>query len=52
MLQNVLLSDSSSDEDEGSAVTEEDLQDMLKLHKLQKKCQEQFKLDPDVRKYS
>jgi DNA helicase INO80 len=46
----VLLSDSSSDEDE--VVTEDDLQDMLRLHKLQKKCQTQFQTDPELHQYA
>ncbi|ELU04541.1 hypothetical protein CAPTEDRAFT_220290 [Capitella teleta] len=49
-LKNVLLSDSSSDEDE--VVTEEDLQDMLRLHKMQKKCQAQFQTDPELHQYA
>lgn len=40
-LQNLLLDDIDSDEAEDT-VTEEDLQQMLKLHLFKKKCQQQF----------
>jgi len=40
-LQNILLDDNDSDEHD-DIVTEEDLQNMLKLHLYKKKCQQQF----------
>ncbi|VDI53953.1 DNA helicase INO80 [Mytilus galloprovincialis] len=44
-LRNILLSDSSSDEDEEKAITNEDLQTMLKIHKYQRKHQMLFYQD-------
>jgi len=50
LYQNILLSDSSSDEDaDGADFTQEDLHEMLKLHKYQKRCQLHFYRDPEVR---
>lgn len=50
-LKNILLSDSSSDEDEDKPITEEDLQHMLKVHKYQRKHQMRFYQDPELRQY-
>ncbi|XP_029637350.1 chromatin-remodeling ATPase INO80-like [Octopus sinensis] len=51
-LKNILLSDSSSDEDTDSgSITDEDFQMMLKLHKYQKKHQQLFYRDPDLHQY-
>ena len=47
--QNVLLSDSSSDEEEDGSLSREQLRSMLRLHRLQKQCQKQFHTDKDVR---
>ena len=47
-LKTILLSDSSSDEDEEKPVTENELQSMLKLHRYQRKHQMQFYQDPEV----
>ena len=49
-LQNILLSDSSSDEETESP--NERLQNMLRLHKLQRKCQSEFYGDTEVRLFS
>lgn len=46
--QAILLSDSSSDEDEDPQISEAELQNMLKLHKYQRKHQMQFYQDPEV----
>ena len=49
--QEVLLSDSpdtSCDEDDEAPLTEEDLQEMLWLHKQQKIAQQMYYLDKDV----
>ena len=46
--QNILLSDSSSDEDEEKPITNEDLQTMLKIHKYQRKHQMMFYQDNEV----
>lgn len=49
--QEVLLSDSSDtscDEDDEAPLTEEDLQEMLWLHKQQKIAQQMYCLDKDV----
>lgn len=51
LLQEVLLSDSSdssSDEDDEVPLTEEDLQEMLWLHKQQKIAQQMYYIDKDV----
>ena len=48
VLQTILLSDSSSDEDEEKPITENELQSMLKLHKSQRKHQMLFYQDPEV----
>ena len=48
VIQNVLLSDSSSDEEEDIALKKEDLHEMLKFHKLQKKSRDQFYQDKEV----
>ena len=48
-LQNILLSDSSSDEDEERPITNEDYQSMLKTHKHQRKHQMLFYQDNEVR---
>lgn len=40
-LQNILLDSNDSDEPDDT-VTEEDFQNMLKLHLYKKKCQQQF----------
>ena len=53
--QEVLLSDSSdssSDEDDEAPLTEEDLQEMLWLHKQQKLAQQMFHVDKDVSSFS
>lgn len=50
-LKTILLSDSSSDEDEEKPITEGELQSMLKLHKYQRKHQMLFYQDPDLRQY-
>lgn len=47
--QAILLSDSSSDEeDEDAVISEAELQNMLRLHKYQRKHQMQFYQDPEV----
>lgn len=46
-LRNILLSDSSSDEDEEKPITNEDLQTMLKIHKYQRKHQMMFYQDSE-----
>lgn len=46
--QAILLSDSSSDEDEDPQISEAELHNMLKLHKYQRKHQMQFYQDPEV----
>ena len=49
--QEVLLSDSSDtscDEDDEAPLTEEDLQEMLWLHKHQKSAQQMYGFDKDV----
>lgn len=54
-LQDILLSDSSdssasgSDTDTDSPITEEDFQEMLKIHILRKKYQGRFYQKPEVR---
>ena len=51
LLQEVLLSDSSDsscDEDDEVPLTEEDLQEMLWLHKHQKIAQQMYYIDKDV----
>ena len=53
--QEVLLSDSSdssSNEDDEAPLTEEDLQEMLYLHKQQKLAQQMFHVDKDVSSFS
>jgi len=53
--QEVLLSDSSdssSNEDDEAPLTEEDLQEMLCLHKQQKLAQQMFHVDKDVSSFS
>lgn len=49
-LQNILVSDSSdtSDEESGEPITEQDLQEMLKLHLYKKKYKKKFYSNPDV----
>lgn len=49
-LQNILVSDSSdtSDEDSSEPITEQDLQEMLKLHLYKKKYKKKFYSNPDV----
>ena len=50
-LQDILLSDrsdSSSESDSDSSITEEDFQDMLKFHMLRKKYQARFYQKPEV----
>ena len=54
-LQEVLLSDSSDsscDEDDEVPLTEEDLQEMLWLHKQQKISQQMYYIDKDVSTFS
>lgn len=50
-LKTILLSDSSSDEEEEPQITEAELQNMLRLHKYQRKHQMQFYQDPELRQY-
>jgi len=51
--QAILLSDSSSDEEDGEEVSEAELHDMLRLHRYQRKHQMTFYQEPEVRlKYS
>ncbi|XP_050405390.1 chromatin-remodeling ATPase INO80 [Patella vulgata] len=50
-LKNILLSDSSSDEDEERPITNEDLQMMIKVHKYEKKHQLHFYQDPELHQY-
>ncbi|ESO83010.1 hypothetical protein LOTGIDRAFT_236919 [Lottia gigantea] len=50
-LRNILLSDSSSDEDEERPITNEDLQLMIKVHKYKKKHQLHFYQDPELHQY-
>lgn len=49
-LQNILVSDSSdtSDEESSEPITEQDLQEMLKLHLYKKKYKKKFYSNPDV----
>ncbi|XP_023930552.1 DNA helicase INO80 [Lingula anatina] len=49
-LKNILLSDSSSDEDDDE-MTPEKMQEMLRIHKLQRQCQIQFYNDPQLHQY-
>ncbi|KAK3093780.1 hypothetical protein FSP39_020132, partial [Pinctada imbricata] len=49
-LKNILLSDSSSDEDD-KPITEEDFQTMLKIHKYQRKHQIHFYQDNELHQY-
>ena len=46
--QNILLSDSSSDEEESESPNER-LQNMIRMRKLQRKCQSEFYGDREVR---
>ena len=47
--QSTLLSDSSSDDDDDEEpISAEDLQEMLRLHKYRRRCQQQFYQDPQV----
>ena len=49
IIQAILLSDSSSDEEDDEAdISEVELQNMLRLHKYQRKHQMQFYQDPEV----
>ena len=49
-LQNLLLSDTSSDDDDiENNLSEEKLADMLKLHKYHEQCRQKFYQDKDVR---
>ncbi len=48
-LKNVLLSDSSSDEEEEPPETR--IKYLLKMHKMQKKCQNEFYNDPELQQY-
>ncbi|XP_045175663.2 chromatin-remodeling ATPase INO80-like [Mercenaria mercenaria] len=50
-LKAILLSDSSSDEEDEAAITEAELQNMLRLHKYQRKHQMQFYQDPELHQY-
>ncbi|KAL5008979.1 hypothetical protein ScPMuIL_014560 [Solemya velum] len=50
-LKNILLSDSSSDEDEERPITKEELHTMLKTHKYQRKHQMQFYQDTELHQY-
>lgn len=50
-LKDILLSDSSDTDDSTDSITEEDLHDMLKLHKLQKSTQAEFYKNPELRQY-
>lgn len=51
LFQNILLSDSSSDEDD-EPLTNDDLKEMLRLHKYQRKCRSQFYRDREVYRHS
>ncbi|KAL3872724.1 hypothetical protein ACJMK2_035930 [Sinanodonta woodiana] len=50
-LKNILLSDSSSDEDDERPITREDLQSMLRHHKQQRKLQMQFYQENELSQY-
>ncbi|XP_060081949.1 chromatin-remodeling ATPase INO80-like [Ylistrum balloti] len=50
-LKNILLSDSSSDEDEEKEIRQEDLHAMLKIHKHQRKHQMQFYQDNELHQF-
>ncbi|XP_071081185.1 chromatin-remodeling ATPase INO80-like [Haliotis cracherodii] len=50
-LKNILLSDSSSDEDDDRTISQEELQSMLKFHKFQKKHQMHFYQDTGLHQY-
>ncbi|XP_041352377.1 chromatin-remodeling ATPase INO80-like [Gigantopelta aegis] len=50
-LKNILLSDSSSDEDEDKPITNDDFQMMLQVHEFQRKHQKHFYQDPVLRQY-
>ena len=51
-LKNILVSDSSDDdEDESKEVSEEEIQHMLQLHKYHGRCRAQFYKDSDMRQY-
>uniref|UniRef100_A0A1B6DCW5 Chromatin-remodeling ATPase INO80 n=1 Tax=Clastoptera arizonana TaxID=38151 RepID=A0A1B6DCW5_9HEMI len=53
-LQNILVSDSSDSSDcdkEDEPISEQYLQNMLKLHHYKKKCQQKFYSNPDNRQY-
>lgn len=47
-LQNVLVSDSSDSSDDGEEITEQELQEMLKMHLYKKRCKKKFYSNPDV----
>ncbi|CAL1282320.1 unnamed protein product [Larinioides sclopetarius] len=52
-LKDILLSESSDSDDssDSSVITEEDLHEMLKLHKLQKAAQAEFHKNPELRQF-
>jgi len=50
-IRNIMLSDTSSDEDEDKPMKLEDLHFMLQMHKQKKKHQIKFYQDPDLRQY-
>ncbi|GFW33581.1 chromatin-remodeling ATPase INO80 [Trichonephila clavipes] len=50
-LKDILLSDSSDSDDSSESITEEDLHDMLKLHKYQKTAQTEFHNNPELRQF-
>ncbi|GFS53061.1 chromatin-remodeling ATPase INO80 [Nephila pilipes] len=50
-LKDILLSDSSDSDDSTESITEEDLHDMLKLHKYQKTAQTEFHNNPELRQF-
>lgn len=50
-LKNVLLSDSSSDEEDDGSLSREQLRSMLRLHKLQKQYNKQFHADKELSQY-
>ncbi|PRD29051.1 UNVERIFIED_CONTAM: Ino80 [Trichonephila clavipes] len=49
--KDILLSDSSDSDDSSESITEEDLHDMLKLHKYQKTAQTEFHNNPELRQF-
>merc|ERR1712096_336872 len=50
-IRNILLSDTSSDDDDEKPMKVEDMHFMLQMHKHRKKHQMKFYQDPDLRQY-